>query len=256
MPSHKFHFCIFQYLHYCSDISTAIFPPLQYWYFHSCIFQPCNFDCDDFSTPARLHLCWQQQIVIVWQCVTLCDRCDTCKKTHNQHLLVKCDNCCRYHHLSCLDPPLVRMPKKTKLQGWYVSQHNSNFIIIKEYYLSAIQLEKKLLEHFTEVTIGNDSVTCFHMWHCHIPIVYKKVSFFCTIWRQAVMTMMWRRPADCSRCVQRRRQIHGRRWWHEASMARRALMFTNVLLMSYNYTQCGQPQLHLMWMFGLSSISS
>ena len=27
------------------------------------------------------------------------------------------------------------------------------------YYLSAIQLEKKLLGHFTEVTIGNDSIT-------------------------------------------------------------------------------------------------
>ena len=72
----------------------------------------------------------------IWQCVTMCDtmchsvtiydnvwhcdRCDTCKKTHSQHLLVKCDNCCQYHHLSCLDPPLLRMPKKTKQQGWSV----------------------------------------------------------------------------------------------------------------------------------------
>jgi len=72
--------------------------------------------CDD-------HIVWHCDIVqyycdTAWQ--RLCDRCDTCKKTHNQHLLVKCDNCCQHHHLSCLDPPLVRMPKKTKLQGWSV----------------------------------------------------------------------------------------------------------------------------------------
>ena len=32
-------------------------------------------------------------------------------------------------------------------------------IIITEYYLSAVRLEKKLLEHFTEVAMGNDNVT-------------------------------------------------------------------------------------------------
>jgi len=69
---------------------------------------------------------WHDDNCVVWHYVTgvwydtmwHCDRCDTCKKTHNQHLLVKCDNCCQYQHLSCLDPPLLRMPKKTKLQGW------------------------------------------------------------------------------------------------------------------------------------------
>jgi hypothetical protein len=53
---------------------------------------------------------------------TLLNRCDTCKKTHNQHLLVKCDKCHKHHHLGCLDPPLTRMPKKTKLQGWQCSR--------------------------------------------------------------------------------------------------------------------------------------
>jgi hypothetical protein len=54
-------------------------------------------------------------------CPSIFSRCDTCKKTHNQHLLVKCDLCHKQHHLGCLDPPLTRMPKKTKLQGWHCS---------------------------------------------------------------------------------------------------------------------------------------
>ena len=48
---------------------------------------------------------------------TLC-RCALCKKTCDQHLLAHCDNCKLYYHLGCLDPPLTRMPKKTKMMGW------------------------------------------------------------------------------------------------------------------------------------------
>lgn len=49
-------------------------------------------------------------------------QCGLCKKTSNQHLLAKCDTCKLRYHLGCLDPPLTRMPKKTKLFGWQCSE--------------------------------------------------------------------------------------------------------------------------------------
>ncbi|CAH1774447.1 unnamed protein product [Owenia fusiformis] len=49
-------------------------------------------------------------------------KCGRCGKTHDQHLLAKCDNCRLYFHLGCLDPPLTRMPKKTRLMGWQCSE--------------------------------------------------------------------------------------------------------------------------------------
>ena len=48
--------------------------------------------------------------------------CGICKKTHNQHLLAHCDTCRLHYHLSCLSPPLTRMPKKSKLYGWSCSE--------------------------------------------------------------------------------------------------------------------------------------
>ncbi|KAL5010827.1 hypothetical protein ScPMuIL_013132 [Solemya velum] len=53
---------------------------------------------------------------------TVIHYCGICNKSHAQHLLAKCDNCHKYYHLACLDPPLTRMPKKTKLQGWQCSE--------------------------------------------------------------------------------------------------------------------------------------
>lgn len=50
---------------------------------------------------------------------SLCLRCGVCFQTTEQHLLAKCDDCKKHYHLGCLDPPLTRMPKKTKLFGWY-----------------------------------------------------------------------------------------------------------------------------------------
>lgn len=47
--------------------------------------------------------------------------CATCKKTKDQHLMALCDSCHLYYHLSCLDPPLRRMPKKTRFGGWQCS---------------------------------------------------------------------------------------------------------------------------------------
>lgn len=39
------------------------------------------------------------------------DRCDTCAKSHDRHRMVVCESCDRGYHLSCLDPPLLEIPK-------------------------------------------------------------------------------------------------------------------------------------------------
>uniref|UniRef100_A0A8C9W9T0 PHD finger protein 14 n=1 Tax=Scleropages formosus TaxID=113540 RepID=A0A8C9W9T0_SCLFO len=48
--------------------------------------------------------------------------CGICKKNQDQHLLLLCDTCKLYYHLGCLDPPLSRMPKKTKNSYWQCSE--------------------------------------------------------------------------------------------------------------------------------------
>ncbi|XP_076332725.1 PHD finger protein 14 isoform X4 [Tachypleus tridentatus] len=50
------------------------------------------------------------------------DRCGICHQSKDQHQLAKCDSCQLHYHLYCLDPPLTRMPKKTKSQGWQCSE--------------------------------------------------------------------------------------------------------------------------------------
>lgn len=47
--------------------------------------------------------------------------CGHCKSMKDQHLLALCDSCNFHYHLYCLDPPLTRMPKKTKFGGWQCS---------------------------------------------------------------------------------------------------------------------------------------
>lgn len=47
-----------------------------------------------------------------------CGKCGTVK---DQHLLTLCDTCHSYFHIYCLDPPLARVPKKTKFGGWQCS---------------------------------------------------------------------------------------------------------------------------------------
>ncbi|RWS11664.1 PHD finger protein 14-like isoform X2 [Dinothrombium tinctorium] len=47
--------------------------------------------------------------------------CGICRKTSDQHLLALCDSCKLNYHLYCLDPPLTRMPKKTRFGGWQCS---------------------------------------------------------------------------------------------------------------------------------------
>ncbi|XP_050433269.1 PHD finger protein 14 isoform X2 [Adelges cooleyi] len=50
------------------------------------------------------------------------NKCGICAHGNDQHLLAKCDKCRLYYHLGCLNPPLTRMPKKTKLFGWQCSE--------------------------------------------------------------------------------------------------------------------------------------
>ncbi|XP_033099268.1 PHD finger protein 14-like [Anneissia japonica] len=53
---------------------------------------------------------------------TIINFCGICKKTHSQHQLAQCDTCKNHYHLSCLDPPLTRMPKKTAFSAWQCSE--------------------------------------------------------------------------------------------------------------------------------------
>lgn len=48
--------------------------------------------------------------------------CGICKRCNDQHLLAKCDTCKLHYHLGCLNPPLTRHPKKSKLYGWQCSE--------------------------------------------------------------------------------------------------------------------------------------
>lgn len=52
----------------------------------------------------------------------LLNECGICKKCNDQHLVVKCDTCHLYYHLGCLNPPLTRHPKKSKLYAWQCSE--------------------------------------------------------------------------------------------------------------------------------------
>lgn len=52
----------------------------------------------------------------------LLNECGICKKCSEQHLLAKCDTCHLYYHLGCLNPPLSRHPKRSKLYAWQCSE--------------------------------------------------------------------------------------------------------------------------------------
>lgn len=53
-----------------------------------------------------------------------CGKCDSVK---DQHLLALCDTCHSYIHIYCLDPPLTRVPKKTKFGGWQCSDCSEKY---------------------------------------------------------------------------------------------------------------------------------
>ncbi|KAI4788109.1 hypothetical protein KUCAC02_036062 [Chaenocephalus aceratus] len=79
-------------------------PRLLLFYF--CIFTYCRF-------------LWMNRQLNAFMCSC---SCGICKKNQDQHLLVLCDTCKLYYHLGCLEPPLTRMPKKTKNSYWQCSE--------------------------------------------------------------------------------------------------------------------------------------
>lgn len=86
-------------------------------------------------------------------------RCGICKKTNDQHLLAKCDTCQLYYHLGCLDPPLTRMPKKTKLQGWQCSECDKTDDEEKDDDVDP-DAPRQLREHIKEPAKFRVSVSC------------------------------------------------------------------------------------------------
>ncbi|XP_063360246.1 PHD finger protein 14 [Cydia amplana] len=48
--------------------------------------------------------------------------CAVCGRRSERHLMAACDTCRQHYHLHCLNPPLQRPPKKTKLYGWQCSE--------------------------------------------------------------------------------------------------------------------------------------
>lgn len=48
--------------------------------------------------------------------------CGICNRSNDQHSLAFCDNCKLYYHFQCLDPPLTRMPKKSRFGIWQCSE--------------------------------------------------------------------------------------------------------------------------------------
>ncbi|KAL1505491.1 hypothetical protein ABEB36_005050 [Hypothenemus hampei] len=50
------------------------------------------------------------------------NECGICRQRRDQHLLAKCDTCHLHYHMNCLNPPLSRLPKKSKLYGWQCSE--------------------------------------------------------------------------------------------------------------------------------------
>ena len=53
--------------------------------------------------------------------------CGKCGSVKDQHLLSLCDTCNCWIHIYCLDPPLSRVPKKTKFGGWQCSDCSEKF---------------------------------------------------------------------------------------------------------------------------------
>lgn len=48
--------------------------------------------------------------------------CAACGRSSERHLMAACDTCHQHYHLHCLNPPLQRPPKKSKLYGWQCSE--------------------------------------------------------------------------------------------------------------------------------------
>lgn len=79
-------------------------------------------------------------------------KCALCHKTNSQHQLAHCDSCKEYYHLGCLDPPLTRMPKKTKIMGWQCSECTKSSSGDSEVETKDLDAPRKLREKIKEPT--------------------------------------------------------------------------------------------------------
>ncbi|VDI79928.1 Hypothetical predicted protein [Mytilus galloprovincialis] len=87
----------------------------------------------------------------------LIHHCAVCKKSTDTHMMVKCDSCKLYYHLECLDPPLTRMPKKTKLMGWQCSECDKSSSDEQDVPAEELEAPRKLREKIKEPNKwGND----------------------------------------------------------------------------------------------------
>lgn len=87
----------------------------------------------------------------------LIHHCAVCKKSTDTHMMVKCDSCKLYYHLECLDPPLTRMPKKTKLMGWQCSECDKSSSDEQEVPVEELEAPRRLREKIKEPNKwGND----------------------------------------------------------------------------------------------------
>lgn len=87
-------------------------------FYHKALFWISN--PDECAGSERVKFMIIAMLLVSADCV---NRCGICRQTTDQHLLAKCDSCHKHYHLGCLDPPLTRMPKKTKLMGWLAITH-------------------------------------------------------------------------------------------------------------------------------------
>lgn len=77
-----------------------------------------RFSNSSTSTPTGSGGCSTNSILLL-------KRCGICQKCTDQHTMALCDHCSLHYHFTCLDPPLTRMPRKTKFGGWQCSECTS-----------------------------------------------------------------------------------------------------------------------------------
>ncbi|VDP64235.1 unnamed protein product [Schistosoma curassoni] len=70
--------------------------------------------------PAASHL-EKCSSIVTYESENVILECMMCHGLQDQHLITSCDTCGKAFHLACLDPPLLRMPKRSKLYGWQCS---------------------------------------------------------------------------------------------------------------------------------------
>ncbi|CAL8095504.1 unnamed protein product [Calicophoron daubneyi] len=76
--------------------------------------------------------------------------CFVCHGLQDQHLITKCDTCGKAFHLACLDPPLLRMPKRSRLYGWQCSICTKAVAVSSEVILVDVNAPRQLRHSSTK----------------------------------------------------------------------------------------------------------